>query len=308
MNENTQPPPSQGQQPVYPPPYGYYPPEDEINLLDLWKVLVERKRLIFVITMLSTLIAIAVALLMTPIYRAEALLAPVSEEEGNKMGALASQFGGLASLAGINIGGGGGGTEEAIAILKSRDFTNQFIKDMGLMPVLFDDQWDAATKQWRNPEEPPTAWDAFKLFDAMRSVSTAKDSGLVTLAIEWRNPEQAAEWVSQLINRINNKLRNQAIIEADSSIAYLEKELEQTNVVEVKQSFYSLIEAQTKNKMLANTRDEYAFKVIDQPVVPEEKIKPKRKLIVVLGFILGGMLSIFLVLFINFIKNQSIKE
>ena len=60
------------------PPYGYYPmpynpAEDEIDLLEYWRILAARKWLIVLITVLFTAAAVAVALLMTPIYRAEVL-------------------------------------------------------------------------------------------------------------------------------------------------------------------------------------------------------------------------------------------
>ena len=48
--------------------------------------------------------------------------------------------------------------------------------------------------------------------------------------------------------------------------------------------------------MLAQVRPEYVFKTIDPAVVPEEKSEPKRALICVLGTLLGGMLSVLIVL------------
>lgn len=54
-----------------------------------------------------------------------------------------------------------------------------------------------------------------------------------------------------------------------------------------------MIEAQTKTKMLANTQEEYAFRILDKAVVPEEKIRPKRTLIVVLGVMIGLIMGVF---------------
>ncbi|MBT4330319.1 MAG: LPS O-antigen length regulator, partial [Gammaproteobacteria bacterium] len=111
-------------QPMAPPGgYPYYPTgydvEDEISLVDLWRVLMARKWMIFWVTILFTLGAVGYALVAPEVYKAEAVLAPVKQESGGQMAALASQFGGLASLAGVNLGGGGGSTDEAIAILQS---------------------------------------------------------------------------------------------------------------------------------------------------------------------------------------------
>ena len=293
QNNNQQP-----QQNPVPPPYSYYAPpqEDEINLMDLWKVIAGQKKLLFVITTITTLIALTYALLATPIYRAEALLAPVSKEKGGQLSALAGQFGGLASLAGINLGGGGGGgIEEAIATLKSREFTNKFIEDESLLSVLFDGEWDKSNKKWSDVKKQPTLWRAYKKFKSIRTVSQDNKTGLITLSIDWKDPVLAASWVGKLIKRLNDQLRQEAIMKSKKSILFLEAEIQKTSVIEIKEAIYSLIEAQTKTKMLANTQEEYAFRVLDEAVVPEEKVKPKRRLIVVLGFILGVMISILLV-------------
>ncbi len=68
--------------------------------------------------------------------------------------------------------------------------------------------------------------------------------------------------------------------------------------------FYKLIEEQTKTQMLAEVNQEYVFKTLDPAVVPEEKAKPKRALMVVLGGILGGMLGIMLVLARHAMRRQ----
>ncbi len=294
-----------------PVPAYFYPPEEEIDLMELWQVLVENKVLIAKITGACTAVALVIAIFTTPIYRAETLLVPVSAEKSVGLAAIAGQFGGLSRLAGINLGGDGS-TEESIATLKSRELTTAFIKEEGLMPILFESAWDKNTKAWKkmwwnfsDEKDGPTAWDAYKLFDEnIRSVNVDKKTNLVTVAIEWEDQELAAKWANKLVKRVNQERRQEAIEEAEKSIKYLEDQLQKTGVVEIQQSIYKLIEAQTKSKMVASTREEYAFKVIDKAVVPEEKAKPKRKLIVILGLFLGGMAGVFTAFFRRFLKNQ----
>jgi len=306
-NQSKKPPhtPDPGQQAVYYLPAQMPMEDDEINLLDYWRILMRYKWLIVVITMLSAAGTIALAFNMTPIYRAEVTLAPAGENKG-AASALAGQFGGIASLAGISLGGGGGKTEEAIAKLQSRLFTNAFIQEEKLMPILFAELWNAESKTWMIAEkkDEPTAWQAYKLFNNIRSISEDKKTGMYTLAFEWKNPEQATVWANQIVKRINQHQKRAAITEAEQSIAYLTNELKGTSIVEMRQSIFRLIEAQTKNIMLANVRDEFAFKIIDPAVVPEDKIKPKKKLMAILGTIVGFMLGIFLAFFLAFIKKQ----
>ena len=318
----------------YPPPYPVQM-EDEISLIDLWRVLTKRKTSILLITLLTTLGAIIYALTAPAIYRAEVLMVSAqSEKGGGGMAALASQFGGLAGMAGISLGGAGGGTETALAVLQSRSFAQQYIQERNLKPLLFPEQWDQEKGQWiiqehslftttiqslkqnllpeapttgrerENSDGSPSDWEAYKVIQGMTKVSTDKKTGMVTLAIELTDPYQAARWANDAVERLNAHMRRQAIKETKRSIHFLEEELARTSLVNAQNILYNLIEEQTKNVMLANVRDEYAFKIIDPAVPPEERIKPKRKLIVILGFVLGLMLGIFIAFFRNFLENQ----
>ncbi len=280
--------------------------EDEINLLDYWRVLMRYKWLIVVITLLSTTAAVIHALLADEVFESEVVFMPANEEGGGLSG-MAGQFGGLAALAGVNLGGGGGKTEEALATLSSRAFTVEFINELELMPILYAGLWNAAAKQWipTDKKEIPSEWKAYKMFnDGIRKVSNDAATGMITLSISWGDPVLAAQWANALIEKLNAHQKASAVSEAEKSIDYLKNQLAQTSVVEMRGAIFNLIEAQTKNIMLANVRDEYAFKIIDPAVVPEQRVSPKRKLIVILGMMVGFMLSIFLSFLINFIKNQ----
>ena len=57
--------------------------------------------------------------------------------------------------------------------------------------------------------------------------------------------------------------------------------------------------------MLAEVSKEYVLKTIDPANAPEEKAKPKRALIVVLGTMLGGILSVLIVLIRYFSSKSS---
>ncbi len=295
--------------PGYPPPYAYYPQEEETSLLDHWDVLVKYKLLIASITIVSTAIAVGAALYMTPIYRAEILLAPVSAERSEGLQTLGGQFGDLAALTGISLGRSGNSTEQAIATLKSRVVIDAFIKEEKLLQILFSDKWNPEKKQWKDTTDAPTAWDAYKLFNkTIRFVTVDRRTGLVSLAIEWKDPLLAARWANRLVKRVNSKRRADAIRDAEKSIVYLKEQLAKTNAVEIQQAIFRLIEAQTKTKMLASTREEYAFKVIDPAVPPEEKAKPNRTQLVVLAFLGGLMVAVFIAFLIHHVRTERNKK
>ena len=282
-------------------PPGYYMPmpvemgsEDEIDLFELWMVLWGRRRMIIGISLLIATIAVVIALMLPNHFKAEVVLAPVAEKGGG--GLSLGGLGGLASLAGVSVGGGGS-SEQNIAVLESRAFLWSFIEERGVLPILFADQWDPVKQQWigDDPKEFPTTWDGYRMLDKqVMAVSTDKESGLMMVSIEWTDPVLATEWANELVQRLNSHLRNQAIERSQNNLRYLHAELQTIEVADMRQTLFELIAQEQKSAMVANTQQEFAFRVIDPAIVPDKKSKPKRALMVVLATILGGMLGVFI--------------
>ncbi|MBM4200034.1 MAG: hypothetical protein FJ189_01945 [Gammaproteobacteria bacterium] len=272
------------------------PDDDEIDLLELWDILVSRWLWIAAVTCLSAVSAIAVALWMPPIYRAEVVMIS-SDDAGGKGGlsGLTSQFGGLAELAGVSLGSSSG-KAEAVALLKSRALLESFIRENQLMPILFAEQWDSAGKQWQvaDAKAVPTLEDAWEKFKTIVAVEEDKKSGVLKLAVEWTDRELAAQWANDLVRRANETMRTRAINEAQGSVDYLNKELQKTSVVEIQQAIYRLLEANYKTISIASAREQYAFKVIDPAVAadPKRKVRPKRAQIVILATLAGGFIGV----------------
>ncbi len=289
------------------PAYAYPVAEDEVSLFDIWRILVRYKWTILATTVFITLAATLLALLMTPVYRAEVTIAAVTETDKNsRFAAQFDEFDGLAALAGINVERGGR-KNEAIATLKSRLFSEQFIKDEKLLPVLFEQDWDEENQRWRStdPDDIPTLGDAFELFDdAIRRVFEDRRTGLVVLSIEWRDPEEAARWANELVRRVNELLRQKAVRESENAITYVQEQLKQTSVVELQQVLHRLMESELKEIILAKINEEFAFRVIDPAVAPEEAFKPNIPLLILLGAMLGLLGSVILALFLNFLQIQ----
>lgn len=66
---------------------------------------------------------------------------------------------------------------------------------------------------------------------------------------------------------------------------------------------YRIIEEHTKIITLAKVNDEYVLKVIDPAIAPEKPAKPNRKLIVLLGVILGAAMGVLVAFMRNAIRN-----
>jgi uncharacterized protein involved in exopolysaccharide biosynthesis len=255
--------------------------------------------LIFKGALIGLFLGLGSSFFISNYYKADILISPVKDGKSGVGGGILTQFGGLASLAGVNLAGGGS-SEDAQATLASRALLGRFINERDLLPLLFRDKWDDEKKNWKSGwsygDSKPTLWDATKLFlKSILRIDVDKKTGLIRLSIEWRDPKQAADWANGLVQLTNQMLRERALAESGRNLEYLNGQLTASSVVELRQSIYKLIEGEIKNTMLARGSDEYAFKVIDPAVVPERKAGPQRGLIAASGSIVGAVLALFFI-------------
>lgn len=266
---------------------------DEISLRELWALLWQGKWIVIAVAALFAVGSVVYALQAEEWYRAEVLLAPADEKSTSPLG---GQLGGLAALAGVSVGGPG--SAEAVAVLQSREFARSFIDDKGLLTVFFARDWDADANKWLGSDSRdwPEIRDAVKYFhEKVLGVSQDPKSGLVTVAVEWTNADDAADWANDLVRRLNSRVRERALAEAETNVDFLRAELNQTKVVTLQQSIGRLLESELQKLMLARGNEEFAFKVIDAATPPRYRERPKRSLIAVVGTLLGGMLGVFIV-------------
>ncbi|WP_394242576.1 Wzz/FepE/Etk N-terminal domain-containing protein [Vibrio astriarenae] len=300
-------------------PPGYYPQpqsnDDEIDLRELFLALWRGKWIIILTTFVFAVGGVLFALSQPNTYKSQVLLTPTQSSGG---GDLSGSLGGLAAIAGVSIGGGDKADPkiEAMAILQSRKFIETFIQKHDLLvPLMAIESWnedsnrvsyyadlyDAEAQEWVFDESKrkslkPTLWEAHKVFEDIFNVSENKDNGMVTISIVSQSPFIAQEWVTLIVKDINAWMKDKALSEASSKIDYLHGQINRTQVVELQNMFYSLIEEQYKTQMLAEVEEEFVFKTIDPAFAPEEKDGPKRALICVLATLLGGMFGVAIVL------------
>jgi uncharacterized protein involved in exopolysaccharide biosynthesis len=290
--------------------------DDEIDLKELFNVLWAAKKLILGITGVFAFVSVIYALSLPNQFKASALLAPAQQQSGGLSGAL-GDLGGLAALAGVNIGGGDGGEAQiAQEIIRSWGFLAKFVEENDLAVEVFaadgwskeknqlsidNDIYDIEEKRWvRNPPSGktanPTSWELYKKFLEMVSISADNKTGLISLSVEYFSPYMAQQWVEQLVVSINQHMQQRKLQMVNTNIEYLEAQIQKTSIAGMREVFYTIIEEQVKSKMLAEASPEYVFVTVSPAMVPEEKSQPKRALICILGLLLGAMLSVAFVL------------
>ena len=222
-----------------------------------------------------------------------------SLESGNQTSLISGLLG---STDRPNISSGKITSEEALAILGSRKFLEKFVEERDLLKILFSPSWDEEKGTWiGSKEDMPQIKDGYELIS--ESLSIDFDKSLITLAFTFHDGNEVSKILNNLVDDVNNHLRNLAIAESSLNIAFLREEINKTQLAASKEMLYRLVESQTQSIMIANTRKDYAFKIIDPAVTPESPAGPNRKLIVIIGSILGGILSICISLVFNFYKQ-----
>ena len=298
--------------------------DDEIDLRELFHVLWDKIFYIGAITSIFSLISIIYALMLPNIYQSQAVMMPMEANQG--MSGMLGQYSGMASLAGISLPSESGSkAQEAIARIESFEFfSNSFLPHIKLENLMAVKKWNQASNtltydasafnsesgQWVRKVKPPTSTipssqKAYKQYQAIMSVSEDKKTSFVTLSVEHKSPVIAQQWVEIMMDQIDQVMRDQDRQTALQSIAYLNSLAPTVNYEEISKALASLQQEQMKRLMMVEANENYIFKVLDSPIVPEMKVKPKRSLIVILGTMLGMMLSVLGVLVLHYTRTSS---
>jgi len=297
--------------------------DHEIDLRELFGVLWAGKIKIIAITAVFAVASIFHALSVPNQYKATALLASTESDGGALSGAL-GQLGGLAAMAGVKIGGDGGEAKIAQEIMVSWSFFEKFIAENNLEVevyaatewikssntlVIDNDLYNEKTQTWLIEDKTgeirdPTSWELFQAFSQRVGVSEDKLTGLVSVSIEYYSPHIAKQWLDLYVAAINAHMQQRQVAKVTNNINYLQAQIENTSIAEMREVFYTIIAEQTKEKMVAEASPEYTFVTVSPSMVPEAKSQPKRALICILGTLLGGMLSVLLVLIMHYARKS----
>jgi uncharacterized protein involved in exopolysaccharide biosynthesis len=292
---------------------------DQVSLTLIFQLAWRIKVWLFLSLIISVGCAVFYSLQLPNIYRSEARIVAANETQGKASG-LASQLSSVSAIAGINLGGGGEKKSViALETMRSRQFFTYFAEKYQILtPVVAGYRWDpqsdqllldpelidAETGRWIRPSvelrtAEPSMQEGYEAFVKRFGSSQDKLTGIVTVSFEFVSPKLSQAWLSLYIKEINDVMRAQDIAEAESAIKYINEQMEKTQLVEVKNLLFSLIEEHTKTLTMANARKDYVFKMIDPPYLPEVKSGPFRSVIVLLTVLVNCFLFlIFIMLYL----------
>ena len=274
--------------------------DDLIDIEELVKIVLQNKVKLLAIMALCLGIAGGVSFTMPKMFNASATLIVSDHYVAT---AQTDGLSAISQLAGIGVGSSSHKVTYAIEVLKSKEFLLGFIDQNNLAPMLLagqnwdsehnewefnDDVYDVAAESWLIDRVPKM--DLYNKFRDNLSIEFSSDTGVLILSYKSMSPFDSSDLVNKMISGLNDRLRSLDIADSEKNISYLVRQLETVSNTDMQVLLYGLIETETQRKMLANTREDFAFKVIDKAMLPEQKYSPNRSVICLLGLGVGVVL------------------
>ncbi len=186
--------------------------EVEIDLIELFKAIWKKKWLILFLMIIGGGLGAAYALQLPFIYKAEARIMPAGGGGGGgRLSGLMSQYGGIASMMGISMPEGSGGSGAVmIDVMKGNSVVDAIIDKFNLMEEMKQEYRINARKA------------VLKNFEAE---SDTKGSGIITLSYVDTDPQKAADIVNAFIDELQKKMTEMSLSQVQQKRAFYETQL-----------------------------------------------------------------------------------
>jgi uncharacterized protein involved in exopolysaccharide biosynthesis len=290
--------------------------DDEIDLLELWDILWAGKWFVMAFTLACTLVAVYQTLFVMPvIYKSDAVILPNKSESG------ASRLSGLMGSLPISLPGGGGEVSKVDSFLNSRTLQTRLIEKYDLLRKYYPEAWED------EEAEKPTLVKALQtgLIKDILNVNNDDKTGLITISWSDQSPEFAALMVERVIAELKFFLENEYETDAARERQFVESQLAQTTrsleywenqvpsgeitLAKIQRerqatlSVYTELRKQLELAKINEAKEVISFKILDPPLIPENRSSPARTKICLLTIIASGMFSVFLVFGYRFVVN-----
>ena len=270
----------------------------EISILDIALAINLYRNFFISFSLLGFILGWLALNFVTPLYTSDiVVISNSNEESSNELNAL----GGLASFAGIQFPSKERGSASAIEILKSRTFKKSFIEKFNIKPILFPQEWKSENNSWNGKE--PSDLGSVSMLDEIMIIKKA-ESGLITIFVTTPSAENSQNIANNIINYINQFMRERKIKESEESIVFLKQELSKSSVSGIRDSIFNLIEKNLSDKTFANVNEDFAFQIIDKAEFSNSPSYPNKLQFQIIGLVLGAIFSFFVIIYLSFIKEK----
>jgi uncharacterized protein involved in exopolysaccharide biosynthesis len=235
-------------------------------------------------------------------YMSTITMLSAQEDNDNAVQRVTNQLGAVAGLLGVGAQGGRRDVNESLATLRSRILVADFLKTKEFLDDILDLIGPEAVAELSEEDRIQAAVTYFQ--DNVLTVTYDTRSSLIIVSMTWIDRHVAAELANDYIEFANEAMRQRGIASARNRIAFLHKAAQEAATVELRQAVYRLVEAQVNAEMMAQTKPDYAFLVID-PAVPagvNEFVRPQKWLLTVIAAMFGAGLAFGLLLLLGRVR------
>lgn len=263
---------------------------DEINLLDYLKVIQKHKKLIIFIVAIAVAVTVVTSLLRTPTYEAKAVIVPASQQNApSGMSGLAAQFG-IATPPSGNV-------TEIVNLLNSNILCEKVISKYNLLSLFFKKD------ELKDKTDNKKIWAGLNYLKGALKINFKQKDNIIEISMQFKDPKMAAEIVNYTISELTDYMSSEAKRVAETNKKYLELQIDKTADPFIKTKIYSLIAHQIEQSMMAEVKENFAFKVLDPPRVPDKRIKPERRKMVMISFVTSLFVGIFAAFLMEYIEK-----
>jgi len=242
-------------------------------------------------------VALLIMLQVRNVYQATAIITPVVEE-GKPGPSLA--LGALASV-GLSIGGPTK-VEDLEALFRSNDLTARVFQNYDIWSDVLGGKFDKASRTikpslWdrlsgnEKSGRAPRDWDAIRAARKRLKIYSNKKAGTLVLSLDSHSAEGSSNIVKYYLDEGKNRLQEEAFERASRNKEFIKQQIAKTLDPISRDRLYSLYGQEVEREMMARNREQFGFKVIDSPRVPDRKSGPHRALIALLVAVLAFMAS-----------------
>lgn len=188
--------------------------QEDLTFLDILIIIMQRKKLVVMVTAICTGIAVILAFALTPNYTATVTILP-PQGNGSMGSMLASQLEGMnGAVSGVasSMLGLKNVNEMYVSMLKSRSVEDAVIQRYGLQSE-YNKRYLADTR---------------KAMEKHTKIDGSSKDGLIRLSFSDRNPNRAAEIANGYMQQFRNLSQHLAITEASQRRVIFENQLEKT--------------------------------------------------------------------------------
>ena len=139
-------------------------------------------------------------------------------------------------------------------------------------------------------------------------VTNKQKEGIVELTFEFNDPNETALITQDIIDELNEYMSSEAKRVAETNKKYLESDVNTVSDPFIKDKIFNLIAQQAEMAVMAEAKENFAFKVLDPPMVPDRRIRPKRGQMVMISFVTSLFAGIFAAFLKEYIQKQKVDK